>query len=392
MNAQRNFSKTLFTSFEIVDADSLKVFSLWGKNEHTITANDAQTRKLADFFYQLDGGDNFFEVCLFLAQNGGKITDFAEISESPIKFDEFLPSPEPDQWDFDAWKNALLTTLDEAGQEVFFNGLNGYFAEFFDGKTIFELCTHTGFSNLPVGSYLTNGDAFVQIVQQNGETTWAMSGEEPFALMAQKDLHPISAENVPSKVLETLGKYSAKWHATNEDNQNHVDAMLEKADLRAKVRAEKEATKAAKATTKAAEKAAKLEAQVVEAKVFTENSEILKNGFFQIDPKDMEAQKAYMVEHQKSMTKEDRLPCTELFKLNKAAADKLVKDAEKAEKEATKAAEKAAKDAAKAAEIAPETPAEVVIETVTSPATETPKKRRNAPTMEAAPALEAAGE
>lgn len=228
MNAQPKFAHNLFCSFEILDADKIRFFSLWGEQQSEATATTKENRQLCEFFYTLNGGENFLNCCLFLAKNGAKPADFATIETSPLEFPEFYPET-AENWDFQAWKTALLGALDKDGEKIFADGLNAYFAEYFGGKTLWER-NSSEYAHLPVNSYLTNGHEFLQIVQHNGQTTFVFShtANDTFALEVGQNFHPISAENIPAKTLDKMKAARQRYDEQDAENREYVTNFLNK--------------------------------------------------------------------------------------------------------------------------------------------------------------------
>jgi hypothetical protein len=233
MNAQHN-SQKLFASFEILGANKIKFFSFWGKIENEATCQTEREKQLCEFFYLLNGGLNFFNTAYYIATTGNTPQDFATLAEAPKEFPELYTDVVLAAWDFDGWKNVLMNALAAETETPFFDGLNAYFSAFFNGKTFFDRCTDA-YCTLPVGTYLTDGTSFAEIIQQNGNTTFLLGGNELYP-SAHTNLHHINVESIPTEMLTALRALRAKYEEQNDADFAHVaKADDKKAARQAKV-------------------------------------------------------------------------------------------------------------------------------------------------------------
>jgi len=253
MNAQQ-FSANLFHSFEILDADTMRILPIWGTEQHDAKAADTTTRRILELFYEFGGGLDAFNALLYLAQNG-TIQDFATLEAAPRDFSEHYPDTLPGQWDFAGWTAAFFAALDADGKARFLDTLNAYFEAYHEGKDLWERCS-TRYSEFPENSFLTNGHDFVQIMQQNGATTFVFDGKTVFAI-ASDNLHPINPEQMPEKALKAILAGRAKYDEQNDENKAQVLAWLGKDAEKAEKAAAKQAEKAAKAEQRTAAKEGK---------------------------------------------------------------------------------------------------------------------------------------
>lgn len=329
MNAQHNF-KPCFLSFEILNANTAKILSLWGNAEHTANPATDDEKRLFEFFYTLNGGENFFNVMVFLLSENGTLSDFAEMAEAPVERTELYPANLPENWDFDGWKTALLGVLDADGKQQLSEKLAEFFNVYHDGQTIFERCA-TNYANLPENSYLTDGDNFLQIIQQNGQTCFVFDGRDTFAI-ANPTLTGLSAENLPNTVAKVMQAAREKFDAQNDDDRQTYINWLGKNAEREEKRAAKAAAKAEKAEQREKAKAAKQTEKAETAKAAKLESERLKNEFFTLsNTASIDEMKEWMVKNQKQMDAQtDRKEAAELYRTLKTKADNEAKAAKAA--------------------------------------------------------------
>lgn len=334
MNAQHNF-KPCFLSFEILNANTAKILSLWGNAEHTANPQTDDEKRLFEFFYTLNGGENFFDMLVFLITENGTILDFAELQEAPRQYTELYPADLPENWDFDGWKTALLGVLDADGKEALSKKLAEFFNTYHNGETIFERCA-TNYAHLPENSYLTDGDNFLQIIQQNGNTCFVFDGRDTFAT-ANPTLTGLSAENLPPTVAKEMTKWREKFDLQNDDDRQTYINWLTKNAERSEKKAAKEAAKAEKAAERSKAKEAKQTEKAETAKAAKLESERLKKEFFTLsNTATIEEMKQWMVDNQKQIDAQtDRKEAAELYRTLKTKADNEAKQAKAAEKAET---------------------------------------------------------
>ena len=330
MNAQHNF-KPCFLSFEILNANTAKILSLWGTKEHTANPQTDDEKRLFEFFYTLNGGENFFNTLLFLTTENGTISDFAELYEAPREYSELYPADLPENWDFDGWKTALLSVLDADGKDALSRKLAEFFQKFHDGQTIFERCVVNPYANLAENTFLTDGDNFLQIIQQNGNTCFVFDGRDTFAI-ANPLLTGISVEDLPNTVKTEFAKWREKYDLQNDDDRQTYQNWLAKGEEREAKKAEKAAAKQAKAAERENAKQAKQTEKAETAKAAKLESERLKNEFFTFsNTATIEEMKEWMVKNQKQMDAQtDRKEAADLYRTLKTKAENEAKAAAKA--------------------------------------------------------------
>lgn len=341
MNAQQ-FNHPMFASFDILSSSEIRFFSFWGAKSHKATCSNDQDRQLAEFFYLLNGGTNFFDCCLYMVETGCSQKDFVELAEAPKEYPEHYPAEMPDAFDFEGWKNALYAALDSDGQTLFFDGLATYFTDFYEGKTIFERLTDR-YVSLPVGTVLTDGETFDTVLQQNGHTTFLLGAGIP-AAAANDGWTAVAREKLPEVLVASLTLAETRWNDQREAEIDQYNRWLEKANARAEKAAAKAEAKATKKAEREAAKAAKVAEKQDAEKAAAELSAKLLQEFIELtNTASVEELKNWMAENQKQMNgkgeNSDRKQATDLYRALKAKADAEAKEAKKAAEAEAKAAE-----------------------------------------------------
>lgn len=250
MHNAQSVTHKMFLSFDILSPVEIRFYSFWGAKTHDATCETVESRQLAEFFYLLNGGTNFLNCCLHIAATGCTQADFVELAEAPREFPEMYPAIMPDTFDFTEWEKALNSVLeaDATTKEAFYKGLDQYFADFYEGMTIFERVTDR-YINLPEGTVLTDGSSFDLILQQNPHTTFMLGNCEP-AAESSRDLYAIGREKLPRYLVADLDKAQARWDAIREEEvlryENWLKKDAERAERAAKKASDKATTKVGK--------------------------------------------------------------------------------------------------------------------------------------------------